>query len=257
MPGTEERSEELWREQDAVVRAFRAVREDLVCRVAPLLSSERAREYLTHGVCRRLSLMARALENIFRMCSPDRTGSLSSDDRTDVEINLHAFVINVHGVLDNIAWVVVFHYDDKNVTQRRAVSLFKEKVQQHLSDRAREYLNAERIRLWYKEYAQAYRDALAHRIPLYVPPAYFDPASSEEWNLLQAEINEALLGRNIEHAVELERRQRALGEFLPVFVHSYSPLEMAPPVYFHPQLIVDSKTVLEILGLVVPGVGPS
>jgi hypothetical protein len=47
-------------------------------------------------------------------------------------------------------------------------------------------------------------------------------------------------------------QQNALGKLFPVFVQSFRGDDVKPPVYFHPQLIADSRTVLEILRFVSP-----
>jgi hypothetical protein len=67
------------------------------------LVSERAREFMTHGVGRRLWIIYRCVINIFRLFPPEQEKPLTDDDRIDVQINHHAFLINVYGVLENLA----------------------------------------------------------------------------------------------------------------------------------------------------------
>ncbi len=67
------------------------------------LASERAREFMTHGVGRRLWIIYRCVVNIFRLFPPEREKPLVDDDRIDVQINHHSFLINVYGVLENLA----------------------------------------------------------------------------------------------------------------------------------------------------------
>jgi len=71
------------------------------------LQNERAREFMQHGVARRLWLLYRCMENIFDLFPPDRIKRLEQNDRLDVEINLHAFMINVYGIIENIGLALV------------------------------------------------------------------------------------------------------------------------------------------------------
>jgi hypothetical protein len=68
---------------------------DLLACWLPTLSSPGAQEYLKHGAARRLKVIARTVQNVFSVCPPNRLQVLESNERCDVEINLHAFLINV------------------------------------------------------------------------------------------------------------------------------------------------------------------
>jgi hypothetical protein len=142
-----------------VLRALRLAPLDLLSAWLPTITSSGGQEHLAHGVCRRLKILARAFDNIFRVCPPDRFELLEADERCDVEINLHAFVINVHGLLDNLAWITVFEGCPQALPHRNQVSLFKNPVQVHLSEPATRYLTSERLIQWHADYASAYRDA--------------------------------------------------------------------------------------------------
>lgn len=65
------------------------------------LQNDRAIEFMQHGVNRRLGVIYRCLENIFNTFPPNRTELLGRDDLLDVEINLHAFLINIYGIIEN------------------------------------------------------------------------------------------------------------------------------------------------------------
>ena len=51
------------------------------------------------------------------------------------------------------------------------------------------YLRRNTITQWYNEYAKNYRDALAHRIPPYVPPAALNDEQARRYKLLEDEAN--------------------------------------------------------------------
>jgi hypothetical protein len=70
---------------------------------APSLTVERAQEYVGHGVCRRLKTIRRCIENIFEIFPIARKELLSEEERSDLVINLQAFIINIYGLQDNLA----------------------------------------------------------------------------------------------------------------------------------------------------------
>lgn len=145
--------------------------------VPSLLSQEQAREHIIYGAARRLMIITRCLKNVFKIFPIRRTQLLDDDERNDLEINLHAFLINIHGLPDNLAWAYVL---ERQISINPFdVGLFQRKTKEHLPLTLREYL--ESISSWHQDYAKNYRDALAHRIPPYVPPAAW--LRSMSWRL--------------------------------------------------------------------------
>ena len=71
------------------------------------LRQEKAKEYLFHGAVRRLRVIYRCINNIFTIFPLERATLLNRDELDDVMINLHAFFVNIFGILDNLAWVFI------------------------------------------------------------------------------------------------------------------------------------------------------
>ena len=66
----------------------------------------------------------------------------------------------------------------------------------------------------------SFRDSLAHRIPLYIPPYVIDEAAAEQHKVLDgAAVAAALAGDQAEYD-RLRDEQRALGRFRPWMTHS-------------------------------------
>jgi hypothetical protein len=65
------------------------------------------REYATHGYLRRLSMMAHCIEKVFALLPPERDVLPDDEVLDDATICIQAFVMNVFGALDNLAWVWV------------------------------------------------------------------------------------------------------------------------------------------------------
>ena len=74
----------------------------------------RAQEYAHHGFSRRLKILVRCIDKIFEILPPDRTNLPTSEELSDATINLQAFVFNVFGSVDNLAWIWVA---EKNLTK--------------------------------------------------------------------------------------------------------------------------------------------
>jgi len=235
-----------------VAHALHRLPARLLAQWHPTLATPRAKEYLAQGVCRRLGIMRRCIDRVFEICPPGRVEKLGADERIDIEIALHAFVINVHGLLDNLAWVLASEANPGGVRDRRTVGLFRKELEPLLPPRALEYLRQAKIVDWHRKYAQSYRDALAHRIPLYVPPAALAPAEAQAYQELEARIADKLNRGDLEGVDGLLEAQRKIGSLFPVFAHALSGDDASPPAYFHPQLIADSRTVIEIVRAVSP-----
>ena len=233
------------REYDQIVPRLTKVVAYLSMNVFTVLKSARAREYLSQGLCRRINIIRRCVENVFAIFPPDRVRLLSRDELSDVQINLHAFVVNVYGVLDNLAWVYVTENGLENELRRNDIGLFSKKTQGHLPLALREYLTTSPIATWFNDYAKNFRDALAHRIPLYVPPAGFTKDDEERWDRLEGEISVAILAQQFEQVERLEEEKANVGMVYAAFLHSLSDVG-ARPVQLHAQMLSDALTVLEV-----------
>lgn len=134
-----------------------------------------AREFLLEGAGRRLRIMRRCVENIFCLYPLTQNVPLDEDTCAEICINLHAFYVNIFGVFDNLAWVLIHERGLAEQIDPRDVGLFYSKTQQKLSKEFNSYLRSEIISNWFHGHLKQYRHALAHRIPLYIPPYGITP----------------------------------------------------------------------------------
>ena len=102
---------------------------------------------------------------------------------------------------------------------------------------------------WY-ENVENFRHALAHRIPLYIPPGYLTDEKAAEYNDIQMRINDAVCQRDFEAAERLEDEQAALLSFHQIATHSFD--ENSHMLYFHAQMLSDFHTVWEIASRLLP-----
>jgi hypothetical protein len=133
------------------------------------LKEEKARGYLCCGVGRRLEVIERCIKNIFSIFPVERNNLLCQEELLDVAINLHAFLVNMFGLLDNLAWVSIHENKLADIIDKKKVGLFKKETKKYLLNKFCQYLDSPQMKLWHNQYLINYRDALSHRIPLYVP----------------------------------------------------------------------------------------
>ena len=63
---------------------------------------------------------------------------------------------------------------------------------------------------------------------------------------------QAIKDRNSELALELGAAKDAIGIICPAFLHSFLDKEAMKPIILHPQLIADTRTVMQIISMVTP-----
>ncbi len=210
---------------------------------------KQAEEFALHGFIRRLKTMKRCIDNIYRICPPDIDRKPSSEELSDLAINLQAFVLNIYGSLDNLAWVWVKEKEKKilnnkgNLLANAEIGFAKEykPIRNSFSSEFRSYL--ETLDKWFT-YVKDFRHSLAHRIPLYVPPYVLNEEEVKSERELEALQTEALKKHKSDEYDRLTDKIGTLGKFEPVMTHSFG--EKSPQVVFHAQIIADWNTVVQI-----------
>jgi len=209
---------------------------------------ERSRTLAAQGATRRLHTLIRCIEQVYALVPPD-TVSPPGVDINDAAVWLQAFMINTYGVIDNYARLWVWEADIQhrgkpikptNIGLTPANTI----VRESLSAEMQAYLASTND--WFA-YLENYRHALAHRVPLYIPPKSMDDDAAEEWRRLEAESFEARKARDMDRYEQLRGQQSLLGAFQPWMMHSYGSHESdGKPVPFHSQMICDLASVVEI-----------
>jgi hypothetical protein len=211
--------------------------------VAHQFADPKAKEYAHHGFARRIQTLARCIHNVFKIVPPGAVKIPSKTRLHDAQINIQAAIGNTYGCVDNLAWVWVHEHGLAQSIDRRQVGLRKhnKKVRETLSAELRVYLDS--LEAWF-DYLVDYRDALAHRIPVYIPPGGVRPKDHEAAKELKARKTAALNALRPYEYEQLDAEQAKLFVFQPLVCHSFT--EMPAPYAFHPQLIADFLTVEEL-----------
>ena len=213
---------------------------------AQRITAGHAHLHLTQGVGRRIGILKKTLEEIFRLFPPQRTETLDREDLTTVQIHLHAFVINLSGVFDNWAWAYLLRHGlVERVGNRRNVGMFIRRTQDLLPATLREYLQSEQIATWHESYLKLYRDTLAHRIPLYIPPAAWTDDDAAKYRTLEEEKIRLIQAADWQKLDEVWAEQDRLGRACHSFLHEAVAGGDSRPMYLHPQVLCDGMTVVE------------
>ena len=122
MPFSEDAIEELRTEFGTIRVKYEALMQAYIMRT---YNDARAKEFAVHGFSRGLKTLNRCIENVFEIYPPDRVQLLSMDELTDVAINIQAFVVNVFGCVDNLAWIWVL---EKGIAQANGEPLLKRQI---------------------------------------------------------------------------------------------------------------------------------
>ena len=241
-----EQAEQLDQHRTDVVAVLQDLQLQIVAQGQPLEATSRVREHLLHGAARRVGVIRRSIENVFALFPPNTERPLSRDHLSDVQINLHAFVMNLYGIYDNWAWAYVLRHNLEGVIgDRRRVGLFNAATRNHLPLPLQAYLTTNTTTEWHEKYAKSYRDALAHRIPPYIPPAEFTPEEGTRYNELENEKVECIWKLQWERLDEVWAEQAALGRPSFTFIHAFTEDEPPRPIILHPQMLSDGKAVAE------------
>ena len=240
--------------------AYRSVcerRDQLVAiYVTKAFRNDKSREYSKHGFSRRLRMLMHCIDRVFAQLPPDTVQPPNHDDVLDATVYLQAFVFNAFACIDNLAHIWVHENGVKDKKGKplpdRWVGFGKRNklVLESLTPAFRDYLTV--LEPWCAHLVNT-RHALAHRIPLYIPPYYVSDDKLNEYHTIGARIYEALKRRDYEEVGKLEDEQRRLKTFEPVATHSFP--ENAPIVFFHFQMISDYNTVEEIARKMVEELG--
>ncbi|WP_133502058.1 hypothetical protein [Cognatilysobacter terrigena] len=210
-------------------------------------TSSGAIEHLTHGAGRRLGLLQHSLQNVFRLLPPTAAVPLERDALNDVQVNLHAFFINLVGLFDNLAWVFAHHHGlSQFLSKPLSVGLFKSDFQKHLPTPLRELIGSEELSNWHKTYLKNYRDALAHQIPLYVAPSVIYERDRNDYDALEAERAKLEQEWQFDLAADVREQQTKLEHPCFSFIHSFAPGASIGHVYVHPQLLADAFTATSV-----------
>jgi hypothetical protein len=88
--------------------------------------THQARHYATEGFGRRIQVLRQCVDNVFDIIPLWTVDVPSKRQLCDAQINIQAFLANVYGSIDNLAWIWVFERDLAGTIPRGHVGLGKD-----------------------------------------------------------------------------------------------------------------------------------
>lgn len=209
--------------------------------------TDRGEELALHGLGRRLRIMQSCITSFFRELPPEEEGVPDTDRVTAATVAMHAFTIHVYGCLDNLAGVWVHEFDvrgDDGLVLNKMHIGFRKKNKSVLASLPtgirQQLIDSED----WMEALENFRDALAHRVPPYIPPFMVAEARRAEFNKLEAERLNAVWNLRFDEEAEIEARQMKVAHFRPISTHSFT--EGAKNVIVHGQMFCDFLTIEQL-----------
>jgi hypothetical protein len=211
-------------------------------------NSARAREMAIEGFVRRVRTMARCIENVFRELPPSTEGEPDDNVRHNAEVNVQAAVVHAFGACDNLAWIWV---SERAIVEPNGAPLRDQwvglkpghnLVRNSFSAEFRDHIAT--FDDWFDRYLKNFRDALVHRIPLYIPPFVVQQDDEARYRALEhSRLQAALIG---DHALanQISNDIAALKRFRAWMQHSF--IDEAAPIAFHAQMLADFNTVADL-----------
>ena len=230
-----------------------------------------------YGILRRIKILEDCVENIFNIRNFFNEKIPSEKELSDITINLQSFIINLYGLLENLAWVFAICVNFKG--SKFDISFFAQK--QKLLNQLPENIKNDFIKdvAWFK-HIKCVRDLLAHQEPFYIPPYCVIEDKQNEWLLLEQKkkniennylkkIYKDFLSRQatsqtkviFEPISELQQQQELETQrneeiskineeqqqyliFRPILVTNTNKKDLIS-IEFYPQVLIDMKTVYE------------
>jgi len=101
-------------------------------------------------------------------------------------MGIQTFIFNLYGAIDNLAWIWFYEKYIKNIMNHNVrpqnVALHRGPILDSFSDIFQSHI---RERKDWMNHIKDFRDTLAHRIPLYIPPYAVDSCNNEEYSNLE------------------------------------------------------------------------
>lgn len=199
--------------------------------LAQKIGNSEADFQLRFGVARRAKFIWLSLRNLISLAHPEREEPLLHDQVEEAARDLNVIYINIRGVLDNYAALLVALLGSDQTRRLRPmqVALFgaeflKDRNLVEVADFLAPFM------AWNVD-LKGRRDPAAHRIPLSIPPALIDGETREEFESVNAAYQSAIVdlnnnnGTNDDVLMKAELvnaqfgRLERVGKFVPLFVH--------------------------------------
>lgn len=184
------------------------------------IQSEKARAYFQYGVMRRLPIIRINLCAIFDIAYSGRISPLDLlGESSCLSMHLHSFFYHCYGALDNAAWAFAYEKGfimeaDDWRSKKSKIGFWKKEYSAWLKKDHTALCDVISGHQEANKRMKDIRDAIAHRIPLYVP-TFITHTQHEEQTRLYQKANQA--ESNSDEYFSLREQADNMGFFNPLF----------------------------------------
>lgn len=224
-----------------VWQALQSLFEQVSLGVPNSLKNDQARIYLLHGAGRRLGTMFHCFRAIVHTAHEGRKEPLSHEEQQNLSRDLNLIYMNLRGVLDNFAASFLYERAPNVALDRLHIDLFSKIYRKEVPafSEIKDVVMA--CDDWNRE-VKSRRDPVAHRIPLYLPPAILTSEEGKKYRELEERYWSELAKQQFDKVDATSLQWQRLGRFHPVFLHH--PEESPFPLY--PTIPSDLANVVRI-----------
>lgn len=213
------------------------------------LRDNNAQKHAIRGIGRRISILRVNIRHILRLTDRPKDAPLYGEAQNELGMHLNSFYIHLHGLLDNLAWMLAYELNmfgpisEDDVAIRRKVGLFRRDFREKVTHEDTKKLLDQHAE-WH-EVMRRLRDPIAHRVPLYAVPCILSQEDRERFNRLHKEEMEALVAGQHERSQALHKEKILIGEYLPIFCQEEDGQPIVAPI--REQVEQDSRVLIDIL----------
>lgn len=206
--------------------------------------NEKAGMYAREGLSRRLGYLDHALVSLAEVYPPNLARPSRSRVR-NAELLIQALIMNIFGAIDNLAWIWAF---ERGVTRKDGTALRPSEIVFTGSRANQLYLSLtppvqaviNESSEWF-EGIGAYRNGVAHQIPIYIP-RLLTKYDYQQAEVMNRAIDAAMVEGDVEAVVSIMHDIEKLGDYGAMMALSADH----PPIMLHPQLVCDLATVVNL-----------
>lgn len=199
-----------------------------------------AKNFAIHGFMRRCTTLNHCIKRIYSLCPP-HISIIVDEDLYDLTVFIQSSIFNTFGALDNLAHTINSQLNLKLPNTRVGLTPGNTALRNALSADFQAKLLEFDNNGWF-DYLLDYRHALAHQIPLYVPPYVIRPNDADKYKGLAQLKHQALVDRDIEQVHNVDLEMAKLGTFEPFIAHSFT--KKHKQMLFHSQVLQDWGAIL-------------
>lgn len=182
--------------------------------------------HLRRGLGRRLGFIGRNYQFLIDELGKNGDTPLRGTFCSDIQIHLNSFYVHLRGSLDNLAWLYIFkkfpQASEDTPQYRKYADLFRADFLRLIKDDYPKIHKTVSGRTDWHDRLKSLRDPIAHRVPIYSPPAFWTKEDQTNFDKLSSEKSDALRIFNFESSDNIQKEIQCIGKYKPYISNEVS-----------------------------------